>query len=84
MGSGSLLQRAFKSMLRTGLITDIYDPVCLPSPPEEVYPWKDVGVFGPVHRRLTVISLCTLLGGCLESGGSEEAWHICRHSPASA
>jgi hypothetical protein len=32
------LQRAFKSMLRTGLITDIFDPMCLASPPDEVRP----------------------------------------------
>eukprot|EP00038_Savillea_parva_P027110 m.57613 g.57613 ORF g.57613 m.57613 type:complete len:268 (-) comp7776_c0_seq2:1441-2244(-) len=37
-GNGCL--RAFRSMLRTGLITDIFDPVCLASPPEEADDWK--------------------------------------------
>eukprot|EP00037_Helgoeca_nana_P009853 m.86440 g.86440 ORF g.86440 m.86440 type:complete len:264 (-) comp19847_c0_seq1:1673-2464(-) len=37
-GNGCL--RAFKSMLRTGLITDIFDPMCLASPPDEVQDYK--------------------------------------------
>lgn len=39
MSGGNNCERAFKSMLRSGLITNIYDPVCLASPPEEQEQW---------------------------------------------
>ena len=40
MTGGGHCVKAFRKMLKAGLVTDMYDPIYLPSPPGEIANWQ--------------------------------------------